>query len=158
MKKLVFFFLFIPLISFSQDYFFMANSSYETTGKYLLQTNSTQTGDGNVALEFVRDEKNTIYIVLSSEYILEAFIKDALLIYLKDGNIILIDNAFSYDYYDGNMVSMYKLTDERISKIINADKDLVGIDSIRYTNSSRSSASTASNNNFLLGKALKEFL
>tara|TARA_R110002012_G_scaffold285270_1_gene476361 strand:- start:254 stop:664 length:411 start_codon:yes stop_codon:yes gene_type:complete len=136
----------------------MANSSYETTGKYLLQTNSTQTGDGNVALEFVRDEKNTIYIVLSSEYILEAFIKDALLIYLKDGNIILIDNAFSYDYYDGNMVSMYKLTDERISKIINADKDLVGIDSIRYTNSSRSSASTASNNNFLLGKALKEFL
>jgi hypothetical protein len=153
MKKLILLLLFIPLTSFSQDYFFMASLSFQTTDTYILDSNSSQTGDRDVTIQFVKDNDNNKFIVLTSQFFYKAFIQDALLIYLKDGNIINISNASNYDYYDGNMVSMYKLTDDDISKIT-----AVNIDSIRYTNSSENSISTASNNIWLLGKALREFI
>jgi|TARA_B110000263_G_C15197182_1_gene458911 hypothetical protein len=153
MKKLVFILLFIPLISFGQQYFFIANQSYETTDAFYLESNSSQTGDRDVLVQFIKDKDNNKFIVLTSEFIYEAFIKDALFIYLKDGNIINISTASNYDFFDGNMVSIYKLTDDAISKITTA-----GINSLRYINSSSGKSATASNNSWLLGKMLKEFL
>ena len=153
MKKLIFFLLFIPFISVSQEYFFMGNGSYETTDIYTLSTNSLDNSDNDLSISYVKDKQNQKYIVLKSEYILKAFITNPIFIYLKNGTAIEIIEPFNYDYIDGFMVSMYPLSNENISKIIASE-----IHSIRYTNSSSRKNVSASNRNWLLGKALKEFL
>ena len=153
MKKLLLVLLFIPLISFSQEYFFMDNGSYETTDTYTLSTNSLDNSDNDLSISYVKDSQNQKYIVLKSEYILKGYISNIIFIYLKNGNTIEIAQPFNFDYIDGYMVSMYPLSNENISKIIASE-----IHSIRYTNSSSRKNVTASNRNWLLGKALKEFL
>ena len=153
MKKLLLVLLFIPLISFSQEYFFMDNGSYETTDTYTLSTNSLDNSDNDLSISYVKDRQNQKYIVLKSEYILKGYISNIIFIYLKNGTAIEIIEPFNFDYIDGFMVSMYPLSNENISKIIASE-----IHSIRYTNSSSRKKVSASNRNWLLGKALKEFL
>ena len=153
MKKLILLLLFIPLISFSQEYFFMGNNSYITSNPSALETNSSSSVDSDMFFRYVKDKKNDIYIVLKSEYVLKSFITNEIFIYLKNGNIIEIPVPFESDYIDGMMISMYQLTDESISKITASE-----IHSIRYTNSSSTKKITVSNNNWLLGKQLKEFI
>ena len=153
MKKLLLVLLFIPLISFSQEYFFMDNGSYETTDTYTLSTNSLDNSDNDLSISYVKDSQNQKYIVLKSEYILKGYISNIIFIYLKNGTAIEIKQPFNFDYIDGFMVSMYPLSNENISKIIASE-----IHSIRYTNSSSRKNVSASNRNWLLGKALKEFL
>ena len=153
MKKLLLVLLFIPLISFSQEYFFMDNGSYETTDTYTLSTNSLDNSDNDLSISYVKDRQNQKYIVLKSEYILKGYISNIIFIYLKNGTAIEIKQPLNFDYIDGFMVSMYPLSNENISKIIASE-----IHSIRYTNSSSRKNVSASNRNWLLGKALKEFL
>ena len=143
----------VPLLSFSQEYFFMDNGSYETTTTYMLSTNSSDNADNDLSISYVKDRQNQKYIVLKSEYILKAYISNIIFIYLKNGTAIEIIEPFNFDYIDGFMVSMYPLSNENISKIVASE-----IHSIRYTNSSSRKKVSASNRNWLLGKALKEFL
>ena len=66
MKKLLLVLLFIPLISFSQEYFFMDNGSYETTDTYTLSTNSLDNSDNDLSISYVKDRQNQKYIVLKN--------------------------------------------------------------------------------------------
>ena len=88
MKNLILVLLFIPLISFSQEYFFMDNGSYETTTTYMLSTNSSDNTDNDLSISYVKDKQNQKYIVLKSEYILKGYITNPIFIYLKNGTAI----------------------------------------------------------------------
>ena len=65
MKKLLFLLLFIPLISFSQEYFFMDNGSYETTTTYMLSTNSSDNADNDLSISYVKYNVFLILFVLN---------------------------------------------------------------------------------------------
>jgi len=80
MKNLILVLLFIPLISFSQEYFFMDNGSYETTTTYMLSTNSSDNTDNDLSISYVKDKQNQKYIVLKSEYILKGYITNPIFI------------------------------------------------------------------------------
>ena len=61
----------MPVILFSQEYFFMGNNSYITSNPSALETNSSSSVDSDMFFRYVKDKKNDIYIVLKSEYVLK---------------------------------------------------------------------------------------
>ena len=132
MKKLILLLLFIPLVSFGQDFFYLGDKSYESSSEYSMKSNSP-IGRDDVKIRFVKDENNNKFIVVSKKYLIESYITDKLNIYLKNGNVITVNDAYKYDYFDSTMVSIYKLNEDDISKMLNAY-----INSIRFNHSNTS--------------------
>ena len=129
-RRLILLFLFVPLLSFNQEFFYLGDKSYESSYECSMKSNSHR---NDVKIRFVKDENNNKFIVVSKKYFIESYITDKLNIYLKNGNVITVNDAYKYDYFDSTMVSIYKLNDDDISKMLNAY-----INSIRFNHSNTS--------------------
>jgi hypothetical protein len=122
MKKLLFLLFFIPLVSFGQGTIFIGESSYIGTEPVSFEAKS----GGDLTVSLAKDDNNK-YIVVSIYSRFFANITDKLIIYLDNGKVLISENIHYKDYYDSEALSMYLLTDEDISEIINSN-----IFSIRY--------------------------
>ena len=131
-RRLILLFLFVPLLSFNQEFFYLGDKSYESSYECSMKSNSPRDRD-DVKIRFVKGENNNKFIVVSKKYFIESYITDKLNIYLKNGNVITVNDAYKYDYFDSTMVSIYKLNDDDISKMLNAY-----INSIRFNHSNKS--------------------
>jgi len=126
MKKLLFLLFFIPLVSFGQNLFFIGDNSYPSTDFFRLEKGENSVLVSELYINFVKDNEKK-YIVVSVKFYSQTSITDKLFIYLTNGTVLTSNSAFSSDYVDGNLISMYQLTDNDISEIINSN-----IHSIRY--------------------------
>ena len=88
MKKLVLLLLF-PLITFSQDYFYMGESSYETTRQGVLKA---EVYNEDLTIRFVKNNDNT-FIVAQTERVIKYLFTDKVVIYLENG-----DDLFSFEF------------------------------------------------------------
>ena len=124
MKKLILLLLFIPLISFGQELFFIGESSYQSTQKYVLK--SDVFGE-DLTILFAKNNDSK-YIVVQTDRLLELKFGDKLLIYLNNGDIISLTSPYKTDYVNRTTTGMYLLSDENVNKL----KE-ININSIAYS-------------------------
>tara|TARA_X000000950_G_C13878880_1_gene646009 strand:+ start:222 stop:683 length:462 start_codon:yes stop_codon:yes gene_type:complete len=123
MKKLVLL-LFIPLISFSQDYLvFVGDKSYPST-----QIIEFENKEDDVYISFVKtDNGDALYI--QTYYLFDpASIHKQLTLYLENGDALVSKKASKTDYVDKNCIAIYPLTKEDVS--ILKEKKLI---QVRFT-------------------------
>ena len=113
MKKLLVLLLFIPLISFSQDYLiFVGDKSYSSTKPIEFEN-----AKDDVYISFVKtDEGDALYI--QTYYLYEpASINKQLALYLGNGDVLTSKKASKTDYVDDNCIAIYPLTKEDVSAL-----------------------------------------
>ena len=124
MKKLILLLLFIPLISFSQDLFFMGESSFNSTKSIVL---ASETYGENLTILFANNADSK-YIVAQRESILNYKFSGKLIIYLNNGDVISLLEPSASDYVNKTSTGMFALTNEVIDKLKKTN-----INSIAYT-------------------------
>tara|TARA_B100001287_G_scaffold275516_1_gene283307 strand:+ start:1604 stop:2068 length:465 start_codon:yes stop_codon:yes gene_type:complete len=114
MKKLIILLLFIPLVSFSQDYLaFVGDKSYPSTQGFEFYNKYDE-----VFVSFVKtDEGSAIYIATNYIYGDIAKINKPLTLYLANGDVLISKSASATDYVDKDCISIYPLTADDISAL-----------------------------------------
>ena len=113
MKKLLIILLFIPLISFSQDYLaFVGDKSYSSSKLIEFENNKD-----DVYISFIKtDYGDALYI--QTYYLFDpASIHKPLALYLGNGDVLTSKKASKTDYVDTNCIAIYPLTKEDISAL-----------------------------------------
>ena len=121
MKKLILI-LFIPLVSFSQDYLvFVKDKSYRSSEGFRFDNEYD-----DLIVSFVKTDNgdaihiNTLYIIGDTPVI-----NKPLTLFLANGDVIISKSASVTDYVDRDCISIYPLTADDISAL--KQHDLVGI-------------------------------
>ena len=124
MKKLLFLFM-LPALAISQNLVFTGENSYPSSEVLVFENKYD-----DVEISFIRDGDNIkVYLLTNYIYYYKApRVRDKLILYLNDGNVITSNKPDITDYVDKNCVSIYPLTNDDISKLTKSD-----INSIRYT-------------------------
>ncbi len=124
MKKLLFLLVFIPLVSFSQDYLaFVGDKSYPSSEGFKFKNNKD-----DVLLSFVKTDNGTA-VYLSTYFLFDpATIRKQLSLFLANGDVINSKSAMKTDYVDQNCVALYPLTESDVSAL--KEHNLIRI---RYT-------------------------
>jgi len=150
MKNLILVLLFIPLISFGQDLFFMGESSFNSTKSIEL---SSESYGENIEVLFASNTDSK-YIVVKRQIVLENSFAGKLIIYLNNGDVISLIEPFATDYTNRTVTGMYALTNQIVDKLKNTN-----INSIAYTLDMFGTKSkfSAKNINFLSTQQLKDF-
>ena len=130
MKKLLFLLLFIPLISFGQDYLsFIGDKSYPSTEGFKFKNNASDVLLSFVKTEINRSSPSGTAVYLSTFYLFDpAKIKKQLTLFLDNGDVINSYNAIKTDYVDQNCIALYPLTESDVSAL--KEHNLIRI---RYT-------------------------
>ena len=122
MKKLLFLLVFIPLVSFSQDYLaFVGDKSYRSSEGFTFDNKYD-----DVLISFVKtDEGNAIYLKTNYIYSDNPKITKKLTLYLANGGVIISESASVTDYADKDCISLYPLKESDISAL--KEHDLVRV-------------------------------
>ena len=113
MKKLLIILLFIPLISFSQDYLiFVGDKSYSSSKPVKFENK-----DNDVYVSFVKtDNGDAMYI--DTRFIFDpAKIHKQLTLFLGNGDVLTSKKASKTDYVDESCMAIYPLTTADISAL-----------------------------------------
>ena len=129
MKKLILLLLFIPLVSFGQDLFFIGESSYQSNEKYVLKSDIY----GEDLTIFFAKNNESKYIVAQTDRVLEYKFVDKLLVYLDNGDIISLTSPVKTDYVNETTTGMYLLSDENVNKLKRISMHSIAY-SLRYAN------------------------
>ena len=114
MKKFILLLLFIPLVSFGQEYILMAEKSFESTE--LVQVESTYNRkDFNVC--FAKDDKHK-YVILNmrpsnNDYKIAGKLK----ILLNNGEVIVLSSIPYRDFVNDRARAMFTLSDKEFEKL-----------------------------------------
>ena len=124
MKKLLFLLLFIPLMSFGQDYLaFVGDKSYPSSEGVKFKNPKD-----DVLVSFVKTDKGTA-VYLSTFFLFDpAKIHKQLSLFLGNGDVITSKSAMRTDYVDQNCIALYPLTESDVSAL--KEHNLIRI---RYT-------------------------
>jgi hypothetical protein len=114
--------LFIPLISFSQDLFFMGESSYQSTKSGVLES---EIYGENLTVLFAKNNDSK-YIVVQTRRILDYRFINKLTIYLNNGDVISINEPYNTDYVNETSTGMFSLTDKNVDKLKNTNINSIG--------------------------------
>ena len=114
MKKLILFLLFIPLVSFGQEYILMADKSFEST-EFVELGVSYESQDLNIC--FAKDDKHK-YIVLSVKPSLDDYrIAGKLKLLLNNGEVIILANLSHRDFVNDRARAMFTISDKEFAKL-----------------------------------------
>lgn len=109
-----------------QDFIFIGESSYPSTEKYILKSNTENRRIPDLKIIFARDGEKRL-IVVSSKLSDAVKIADKLIIYLDDGTVISCIDRGINDNVDDNAISVYYLTQAELKKIKGSN-----INTVRY--------------------------
>tara|TARA_B100001250_G_C19558586_1_gene682303 strand:+ start:148 stop:603 length:456 start_codon:yes stop_codon:yes gene_type:complete len=114
MKKLILLLLFIPLVSFGQQYILMADKSFESTE--LLEVGvSYDSHDLNIC--FAKDEKHK-YIVVNVKPSLDDYrIAGKLKLLLNNGKVIILASMPHRDFVNDRARAMFTLSDKEFNNL-----------------------------------------
>tara|TARA_Y100000813_G_C23925292_1_gene240877 strand:+ start:115 stop:576 length:462 start_codon:yes stop_codon:yes gene_type:complete len=114
MKKLTLLLLFIPLISFGQDYLvFVGDKSYTSSEGFTFDNRYD-----DVFVSFVKtDNGDAIYLQTNYIYDDNPKINKLLTLYLGNGDVLTSKSAMATDYVDKDCISIYPLTESDISAL-----------------------------------------
>ena len=132
-RKLLFILLFIPLVSFGQDLFFIGESSYQSTQKAVLK--SDVYGE-DLTILFAKNNDSK-YIVAQTDRIIAFKFVDKLLVYLNNGDVISLPSPVKTDYVNETTTGMYLLSDENVNKLKETNINSIAY-SLRYANGQNS--------------------
>ena len=153
MKKLLFLFLFIPLISFSQDLFFMGGESFSSTESIVLKS---ETYGENLTILFARGG-NTKYIVVQRESTLNYKFSGKLNIYLSNGWVITLLEPSATDYVNKTSIGMFVLKWGDIYNLGNNNIHSIGYTLKRFDSTEKFSAKNIDFESTQLLKQIKGF-
>ena len=153
MKKLVLLLLFIPLISFSQDLFFMGGESFSSTESIVLKS---ETYGENLTVLFAEDFDSK-YIVVQRESILNYKFSGKLNIYFKSGQVKTLLEPSATDYVNKTSTGMFVLQWEDIYVLGNRNIHSIEYSLKRFDSTEKFSAKNIDFESTQLLKQIKGF-
>jgi len=114
----------LSLTTYGQNFVFIGESSYPSTEKYTLKSNSDKENINDLKLVFAKEGENAL-IVVSTKLNGAVKIAEKLIIYLEDGSVISCVDRDINDNVDGIAITAYYLTQSELSKLKNSNINII---------------------------------